>query len=814
MQKPNRYLCIHAHFYQPPRENPWLEEIEVQDSAYPYHDWNERINAECYATNLAARIQDGSNRITRIVNNYAQISFNFGPTLLSWSKQHSPDVYVGILEADRLSAKRFSGHGSAIGQAYNHMILPLANRRDKETQVKWGIADFESRFSRRPEAIWLPETAVDLESLEVLAAEGIAYTVLAPRQAKAYRSIGADTWTDVSGSKIDPSRTYVCPLPSGRKINLFFYDGPVSQAVAFEQLLSNGEKFATRLAGGFSDSRSWPQLMHIATDGETYGHHHRYGEMALAYALEYIESNNLARVTNYAEFLELFPPAHEVQILENTSWSCAHGVERWRSNCGCNSGRAGWNQEWRKPLRDALDWLRDRAAAIFEEIGGKLLKDPWDARNHYIDLMLDPGDETREDFGMRYFNGALTAFEQVEVWMLMEMQRHAMLMYTSCGWFFDEISGLETVQVIQYAGRVVQLAEILQPDSVESPFLEKLRLAKSNVPEQGDGEKIYLSTVKPSIVDLEKVAAHYAISSLFAPYGAQTDIFSYKVERLDYHVREAGKLRMALGKANFTSSITKASALLTFWVIHFGDHNIAAGVRAFDSDTSYDSLVKDILGSFSQVEIPEVVRLLDRGFGGRTYSLRSLFRDEQRRILHLILSSTLAEAETAYLHLYENHAALMRFINSLGTAMPGEFRTAIEFALNSLLRQALGKEELDAGRIRGLLHDAHGYRISLDQTTLEFTLRKTLERLSNRLAADPTYLPVLEQLRNGLLLTKEMPFLVNLRAVQNRAYDIYTRLYGRYLKKVQKGDKDAQLWVASFRSVADLLSLHIKESKG
>jgi alpha-amylase/alpha-mannosidase (GH57 family) len=813
MQKQNRFLCIHAHFYQPPRENPWLEEIEVQDSAYPYHDWNERVTAECYATNLAARIQDSSNRITRIVNNYAQISFNFGPTLLSWAQTHASDVYEGVIEADRLSAKRFSGHGSAIAQAYNHMILPLANRRDKETQVKWGIADFENRFSRRPEAMWLPETAVDLETLEVLAAEGVSYTILAPRQAKAVRSVGTEAWTDVTGAKIDPSRAYVCPLPSGRKINLFFYDGPVSQAVAFEKLLNDGEKFAARLTGGFSDSRTWPQLMHIATDGETYGHHHRYGEMALAYALDYVESNNLARVTNYGEFLELSPPIHEVQILENTSWSCVHGVERWRSNCGCNSGRSGWNQEWRLPLRSALDWLRDRAATIFEELGANLLKDPWEARNQYIGLVLDGSDAARQDFGIRHFKRSLTPSEQVDVWMLMEMQRHAMLMYTSCGWFFDELSGIETVQVIQYAARVVQLAELLQGNGIEASFLEKLRAAKSNVQEQGDGEKIYLNTVKPTIVDLEKVAAHYAISSLFAPYGPQTRIFCYGVERLDYQTRETGKLRMALGKANFTSSVTRRSELMTFWAIHFGDHNIAAGVRVFDSKSAYDALVEDILDSFSRIEIPEVVRLLDRGFGVRTYSLRSLFRDEQRRILHLITSSSLAEAENAYLHLYENHAALMRFISSLGTAMPDEFRTAIEFALNSLLRQAFARDELDAGRIQGLLHDAHGYRISLDQTTLEFALRRTLERLSNRLAADNTSLSALEQLRNGLVISKTMPFVVNLRAVQNRIYDIYTRHYTRYLKKALKGDKDAQLWLASFRSVADLLSIYIKEPR-
>ncbi|MBV8705766.1 MAG: DUF3536 domain-containing protein, partial [Acidobacteriaceae bacterium] len=559
-----KYLCIHCHFYQPPRENAWLEQIELQDSAYPYHDWNERVDAECYAPNLAARILGDAQCITRIINNYSKINFNFGPTLLSWAAEHSPDTYHGILEADRQSRELFSGHGSAMAQAYNHMIMPLANSRDKKTQVRWGFEDFVSRFGRVPEGMWLPETAVDSETLDLMAEAGLVFAVLAPHQAKAVRPIGNGDWTDVTGSKIDPTRAYLFNTPSGRKINLFFYDGPVSQAVAFEKLLDNGEKFATRLIGAFSDSRSWPQLAHIATDGETYGHHHKHGEMALAYALQYIESKKLAKITNYGEFLELHPPTHEVRIQENTAWSCMHGVERWRSNCGCNAGRAGWNQEWRKPLREALDWLRDYVNPRFEALGSKFLSNPWEARDNYIHVILNRAPEVRQKFGEACFARPLTPQEEVIVWKLMELQRHAMLMYTSCGWFFDDLSGIETVQVIQYAGRVVQLAEQLFGESIEGQFVEKLALAKSNVPEYKDGGSIYCKYVKPAMVDLEKVGAHYSISSLFAPYGERTDIFSYTAKRLDYHTREAGKLRMALGQARFTSKVTQECETLTF----------------------------------------------------------------------------------------------------------------------------------------------------------------------------------------------------------------------------------------------------------
>ena len=478
-----KYLCIHCHFYQPPRENPWLEQIELQDSAYPYHDWNERISAECYGPNLAARILDDKQCITRIVNNYSNISFNFGPSLLSWAAEHAPETYQGLIEADRKSRKRFSGHGSAMAQAYNHIIMPLANSRDKKTQIRWGFEDFVSRFGRAPEGMWLPETAVDIESLDLMAQIGISFVILAPHQAKGIRPLGSDgNWQDVTGSKVDPTCAYLFNTPCGKPLHLFFYDGPISQAVAFEKLLDNGEKFASRLLGGLSDGRSGAQMIHIATDGETYGHHHRHGEMALAYALNYIELKKSARITNYGEFLQLHPPAWEVQIYERTAWSCVHGVERWRSNCGCNAGRSGWNQEWRKPLRESLDWLRDWVLPRFELLGKTLFHDPWAARDAYIQVLLDRHAEVREHFGNEHFVRSLAPDEQVLAWKLMELQRHAMLMFTSCGWFFDDLSGIETVQVIQYAGRVVQLAEELFKEPSKPSSCSFLRLPVATSP--------------------------------------------------------------------------------------------------------------------------------------------------------------------------------------------------------------------------------------------------------------------------------------------------------------------------------------------
>lgn len=594
-----RYICIHGHFYQPPRENPWLEAIEIQDSAHPYHDWNERINAECYAPNSASRILDGERRIIDIVSNYAKTSFNFGPTLLSWMEAYSPEIYQAVLDSDKKSVEMRSGHGNAIAQVYNHVIMPLANPRDKRTQVMWGIRDFENRFKRLPEGMWLSEAAVDLETLDILAKHGIRFTILAPHQAQRVREIGTDKWLDVSGQKIDPTTAYICRLPSGRTMSIFFYDGPISRAVAFEKLLARGEDFASRLMSGFSDIRQWSQLLNIATDGESYGHHHKFGDMALAYTLNYIESNGLARLTNYGEYLEKCPPTHEVEIFENSSWSCIHGIERWRNNCGCNSGgRPEWNQEWRASLRETLDWLRDRLSAGYEQKAGEYLKDPWKARDEYIEVILDRSEDVIKVFFERHAVRGLSRDEWVVVLKLLEVQRHAMLMYTSCGWFFDELSGIETVQVLQYAGRAIQLSEGLINEGLEKGFLERLEGAKNNLPGHGNGAKIYERFVKPAMIDLKKVAAHYAVSSLFEDYGDETDIFSYSAKREDYQRLEAGRTSIAMGRIYATSKVTLESETLTFCILHLGNHDLNGGVRTYLGPEAYQSMKDEICAAF------------------------------------------------------------------------------------------------------------------------------------------------------------------------------------------------------------------------
>ncbi len=806
-----RSICIHGHFYQPPRENPWLEAIELQDPAYPYHDWNEKITAECYAPNAKSRILDHQNRIVQIVNNYSKISFNFGPTLLAWFQEKAPDVYGAILEADRESQKTFSGHGSALAQAYNHMILPLANRRDKYTQVLWGMRDFEQRFGRKPEGMWLPETAVDLETLDILAEQEIRFTILAPHQASRVRPIGGGKWRDVSGGKIDPSMAYELHLPSGRKITLFFYDGPISRTVAFEGLLKNGESFAHRLLGGFSEKRTWAQIVHIATDGETYGHHHRFGDMALAFALHYIESKNLARLTNYGEYLEKYPPTHEVEIFENTSWSCIHGIERWRSNCGCNSGgNPAWHQTWRGPLREALDWLRGTLASEYEERASRLLEDPWGTRDDYIQIMLHRSPAGMDAFLNQHAIRALNEAEKITVLKLLEMQRYAVLMYTSCGWFFDELSGIETVQVIQYAGRALQLAQETFGDPLEFRFLKLLERAKSNIPEYGDGCRIYEKFVKPAMIDLEKVGAHYAMSSLFEDYGEKASIYCYTVDQDDYQSSEAGRAKLVVGRATVTSEITRESLRVFFSVLHLGDHNLNCGVRKHRGDDAYEALVQEIKEPFVRADFPETLRLLDKHFGPSAYSLGFLFRDEQRKILDIILDTTLADIEAIYRQLYETNVPLMRFLKDSGTPPPRALYAAAEVVLNAGLRRAFEKEEFSPEFIDTFLDESRSEGISLDEDTLEYALRRSLERIVERLFASPTELGLLEKLNEAVNILRSLPFQVNLWKVQNTFYDLLQTVYPELREKAHQGDENSRKWVGHFRALGQKLSVRVE----
>jgi alpha-amylase/alpha-mannosidase (GH57 family) len=815
----HRFVCVHGHFYQPPRENPWLETVETQDSAAPYHDWNERITAECYAPNGAARIVDGKNRILRITNNYARMSFNVGPTLLSWMQEKAPLTCAMIRDADRLSQRQFGGHGSAIAQVYNHIIMPLASTRDRETQIVWGIADFEHRYGRKPEGMWLAETAVDLESLDLLARHGIRFTILAPHQCARVRPLpGADTpsaiatkapatkrgaaedaatvaggketpdagWKETPDAGVDTTQPYLVHTSPGHSIAVFFYDGPVSRAIAFDGLLNSGEAFAERLMGGFHESEA-PQLAHVATDGESYGHHHRHGEMALAYALQLIDEGD-AKLTNYGQFLANFPPAREAEIVENSSWSCFHGVERWRSDCGCNGGKAGWNQKWRTPLRQALDRLRDCLAPLVRDATSALLTGADAARNDYISVILDRSQPSVDAFFARNSIRTLTTDERVRALQLMELERNAMLMYTSCGWFFDDISGIETVQIVAYAARVLELAAALFPETrgvLEKAFTDRLAEAKSNEPQWRDGRYIYDEAIRPMLVDLEQVVAHYAISCVF-PRAGETSImerdrlFCYSIEHLWETTLPYGLGQLRLGRVRICSVLTEECEEAGYGLLHFGDQNVSAAVKRMEpgEQEALSLLAREIEDAVDASNLTEVVRLMDDYFGESRFSLTSLFADEQRRIVKSILDPAMQSLETALTDLYSSHASLLHFLGRSGLPRPAALRVAAQFAIHAQLRRALEADPIDVAAAERLLAQAREDAVVVDYPTLGYLADERMHAAMERLQQTPSD-P--EAVRHALSLAtalKALPFTLDLWQAQNIWYGLSPRVVG------------------------------------
>ncbi|HEY1255878.1 MAG TPA: DUF3536 domain-containing protein [Terracidiphilus sp.] len=804
-----RFICIHGHFYQPPRENPWLETVETQDTAAPYHDWNERICAECYATNGAARIVNNKNKITRIVNNYARISFNFGPTLLSWLLENAPRTYRMILDGERRSRKAFRGHSSAMAQVYNHIILPLASRRDRITQIRWGIADYQHHYGSPPEGMWLAETAADNESLELMAQHGIKFTVLAPHQCKRFRSLkdGGD-WTDTPNASVDTTHPYLVRFQSGTSIAVFFYDGPASRAIAFEGLLNSGESLSGRLKSGF-EYNSNPQLVHVATDGESYGHHHKYGEMALAYALRLLEEDPTVNLTNYGCFLGQFPPEYEAEIVENTSWSCVHGIERWRSDCGCNGGHGGWNQAWRAPLRLALNELRDALVQLTEATGAKLFKDVWEARDEYIEAVLDHSPQVVERFFRKHQSHTLTVPERITALQLMEMQRHTQLMFTSCGWFFDDLSGIETVQIIAYAARVLQLAQEIfgeEAAQLEPAFLARMGEAHSNVAKAGDGAKIYLEQVATKQLGLEQVAAHYAISSVFSSFAEETDLFCYRVWRNSYDLYSSGRGRLALGRVKIVGAITGNQQSFSFAVLHFGDQNITAAVKAYlpEDTAAFEAFALEAAEGVQRADFPEVIRMLDRFYGRMDYSLTSLFTDEQRRIVQLILNTTLSDIENSLTTIYKDHASLLHYLSQAGLPKPAALTLAAGFAINAGLRRALDAEPIDQPQLRSFLALAKADQVPLEAATLSFLADGRMKRAMIDLQMSSGSLESLDRaLALGRLLT-ELPFELNLWQAQNIWYEILrTSSYGLTALEAE----DRPKWEKDFSELGACLSI-------
>ncbi len=770
--------------------------------------------------------------------------------MLSWLSDKAPRTYRMILDADKTSAQRYSGHGSAIAQVYNHIIMPLANKRDALTQIRWGIADFEHRFGRRPEGMWLAETAVNRSVLDLMAQEGIKFTILAPNQCARVRPItesdppqtpAATTevppeavpettvnnlWIETPNGAVDTTHPYTVRLDEGRSIAVFFYNGPNSRAIAFEGLLNSGVDFGHRLLSGLNAAPEKPQLSHVATDGESYGHHHKHGEMALSYAIHWIEDNQHATLTNYAEFLQRFPPQWEAEVVEDTSWSCVHGVERWRSNCGCNSGgKPGWNQEWRGPLRQSLDYLRDATAPMAENLAAGLLKDLWAARDAYIQVILDRA--SVDSFFDAHAARQLSEAERITALELLELERHTQLMYTSCGWFFDELSGIETVQVIAYAGRVLQLAAKLFGPSgaaLEVGFLNILSKAKSNIPEQGDGAEVYRRYVTGMKIGLEQVGAHFAISSIFRTYPEQAELFCFDIHRESHEVFNSGRGRVALGTTRVRSRITEEAEEICFAVLHLGDQNLSAAVKRYDSTNpgevaAFTTFSADVGKAVRRANLPEIIRLIDRffrprratdealGIAGTTgYSLTSLFTDEQHRILRTILNQTVSEMEDSLRKIYEDHASLLHFLIESGMTAPPALALASSFAINASLRDAIEAENFDPVEVESLLNQAAAEQVELDTTLLSYTAGQSMKRAMVRLeaatAGDPSAAGALNSAIDIAETIHKMPFEVNIWQAQNIWNDL-----------LRRSDKEywSEEWKEGFKKLGETMNIKVDQ---
>ena len=707
MPKKDIYLTVHGHFYQPPRENPWLEAIETQDSAAPFHDWNARINMECYDPNSVSKIVDDKNQVIDLVNNYSYMSYNFGPTLMSWLETNAPLTYERIIKADAKSVGEHNGHGNAMAQVYNHMIMPLANLADKYTQVIWGIRDFEYRFGRKPEGIWLAETAVDDETLLVLANEGIKFTVLSPYQADKFRDMGSKDWIDVSWGNIDPARPYRYFIKSNpeKYVDLFFYDGAISRSVVFDELLRDGNKFARRLQDGVSNQRNFPQLVNIATDGESYGHHTKFGDMALAYLLRVKAMQDGFTVTNYAEFLEKFPPKCEVEIKQASSWSCFHGVGRWKEDCGCSTGgHGGWNQKWRKPLRNALDYLRDELITLCETEGDKYFHDFWNARNKYIDVILDRNEFSIKKFFAENLKENLDDEAKVKAMKLMEIQRQAMLMYTSCGWFFAEISGIEPVQILKYAARAIQLAESFTDKDFETHFLNILSEAQSNIHGMGNGRDIYNKFVKPSVVTVKQMGCLWAVSSLYEDFEKDSTLYCYDFKKIAYKELEKGQSRLVIGRIEVKSKITLEKQDLTFALLQYTGGDFHCAIKEFVSVSEYEKMQKDLTDSYLNFPLTESIRRIDEYFGRQYFTLKDIFLDERRNILKQIFQGELAKFKNVYRELYAEGRGSMRHLKNLNLNVPVEFKIAAQYTLSQDFNNLI--EECDSEINESSIHNA------------------------------------------------------------------------------------------------------------
>lgn len=733
------YVTIHGHFYQPPRENPYLDTIERQPGAHPFHDWNQRIHFECYRPNAFARIFNDHGEVLGIINNFEYLSFNIGPTLMSWLQNYDIEVYQRILDGDKKSCERLNGHGNALAQVYNHIILPLANQRDKYTQIRWGKEDFRHRFGREPEGMWLAETAVDYPTLEALINEGIKFIILAPSQAERCRPFPTQehpdpTWHQVGGGQIDPTRPYRCFMEDGRHIDIIFYDGPISRDMGFNDLLRHADLFIGRLGQAIKGDHRPSQLISVATDGETFGHHKMGTEKCIAYCCVDAFAKRGWTITNYAHYLSISPPTWEVVLKPVTAWSCSHGVGRWQDDCGCGGG-GEYHQQWRRPLRDSLNWLRDQLIPVYEDAGKQFFKDPWLARDEYIQVMLDRSTDKVEQFINRHQCRQLSSSEQVDALRLLEMQRHALLMFTSCGWFFEEISRPEGTQILRYAARALELAAEVSGVQLEAEFIERLNDAPSNLPKYQNGAEVYRQSVVPAQITFAQVAAHYAISSLFTTYPQKQQVYCYDAQQLDYQKQRLGSLTLAVGQVSLVSDITWESRHFVFAVLHLGGWDFHCCIQPFEGRAAYTKLKEELFATFNQASVIRTILVMSEEFGNQSFSLQHLFAEERYRIMQQLTETTKKRLDQLYTQVYRDNYGILLAFQRDELPVPQELQVAAEIALSHrCLKEVIALESSaeDPKQMRNHLAELEAIAAEANNLKCKLTVpeaKKTLEQM-------------------------------------------------------------------------------------
>jgi hypothetical protein len=752
-------VVVHGHFYQPPRENPWTEEVGRERSAAPFHDWNARIAAECYRPNAVARVIDDRSNVVAILDNYEMISYNVGPTLLSWLERHEPETYVRMVGADAKG-------GGAIAQAYGHTILPLANPRDLRLQIRWGLADFRYRFNRDAKGMWLSECAVNDDVLCALIEEDVKFTVLAPGQAAQIRSLeGTHSWVDVHQSWFDTSRPYRWMHPSGdgRGIDIIFYNGSLSHTVAFEMSNLNSQGLIDKVIAAASGRVG---LVTLATDGESFGHHHKYGDRLLAYALAVEGVRRGMPHTNLNKAVDEMRPTHEVKVHES-AWSCAHGVGRWREDCGCSTGgEAGWNQKWRGPLRSALNFLRADLGAVYAKRAPAVFTDHEAALDEYVLVMI--GAMSRKEFAAKHVAG-----NTVEAFTLLEMQRHGQSMFTSCGWFFNDISGIETVQVLRYAARVIDLIVELGELSPLDGFMSILSQARSNVQSEGTGADVWRRHVDPARVDVRRALQHVVLAELLED--EPTSAFGpYEVEVHGRTFEQRGSTTLATGVASITHSLTFRKWLFAYAALGLGGLEVVGSLVEV-SDVNDESSLLAIRERFADGDaVASLVRELTN-ISPVEFDLSVALPDERERLMEKTAVGLEERYTEAYERLYEQHRATIEDLARHGYDLPSVLRAPAELALAHRFKESvLGAESSTDpaayDQALTIARQARAAGFEVDSPVTTSFMQRLLDDVVYRAIEKPTARAI-QVAQDVMQLTGDLPARVQFDELQEAVYE-------------------------------------------